>query len=185
MATLFPTLGNFDYENPYLAGRYGGFDFETPYVDFSDIKTEDKKKKTSSSVLAGKMIGGVPLEDFNELSSGTQTLLLLQEQGAEADRRRQEERDPAFLREQAEVLDEVQAKQMARAQKYGKESAFYGFMYQGLPKLMAQAAFSRYAFAPEMVKGVQEAYSRMNLARAIKPSGAQSYMSVNPMGGIG
>ena len=41
MATLFPTLGNFDYENPYLAGRYGGFDFETPYVDFSDIKTKD------------------------------------------------------------------------------------------------------------------------------------------------
>ena len=74
---------------------------------------------------------------------------------------------------------------MARAQKYGKESAFYGFMYQGLPKLMAQAAFSRYAFAPEMVKGVQDAYSRMNLAGVTKPGGGQSYMSVNPMGGIG
>ena len=70
---------------------------------------------------------------------------------------------------------------MARAQKYGKESAFYGFMYQGLPKLMAQSAFSRYAFAPEMVKGVQDAYSRIDGRTVVNPS----YMSINPMGGIG
>ena len=97
--------------------------------------------------------------------------------------------DPEVLRrrrrEEIQDLDELQGKQMARAQKYGKESAFYGFMYDGLPKLMAQAAFSRYAFAPEMVKGIQDAYSRIDLAGAAKPSGRQTYMTVNPMGGIG
>jgi hypothetical protein len=181
MANFFP-IDNINYQNPFLAGRYGDFNFEMPsYVDFSDIKTKDKKKKTGSSVLAGKMVGGVPLEDFNELPSGTQIALIMQEQGAEADRRRREERDPAVLREQAEVLDEIQAKQMARAQKYGKESAFYGFMYQGLPKLMAQAAFSKYAFVPEMVKGVQDAYSRIDGRTAVNTP----YMSVNPMRGIG
>jgi len=92
---------------------------------------------------------------------------------------------PEYQDEEIARLDDLQAKQMARAQKYGKESAFYGFMYQGLPSLMAQAAFSRYAFAPEMVKGVQDAYSRMDLAGAVKPSGRQTYMTVNTMRGIG
>lgn len=164
MATLFPTLGNVDYENPYLAGKYGEFDFETPYVDFSDIKTEDNKKS-----------------GLNEDEYRREKIRLMQDS---LDLRNRllspEERD-----REIKNLDDLQAKQMARAQKYGKESAFYGFMYQGLPKLMAQAAFSRYAFAPEMVKGVQDAYSKMSLAGAIKPHGGQSYMSVNPMGGIG
>jgi hypothetical protein len=164
MATLFPTLGNVDFENPYLAGKYGGFDFETPYVDFSDIKTEDDKKS------------GLSEDEYRK-----EKLKLMQD----SIDLRNKLLSPEYQDREIERLDDLQAKQMARAQKYGKESAFYGFMYQGLPKLMAQAAFSRYAFAPEMVKGVQEAYSRMNLARAIKPSGAQSYMSVNPMGGIG
>ena len=140
----------------------------------------DSPKKSS-----GQTIGGYPIEDFDQLNSSAQLALIMREQNAEQDRRRREERDPEFMRQQAEVLDEVQAKQMARAQKYGKESAFYGFMYQGLPSLMAQAAFSRYAFAPEMVKGVQDAYSRMDLAGAVKPSGRQTYMTVNTMGGIG
>ena len=94
-------------------------------------------------------------------------------------------RSKEYLDDMYNRADDIQAKQMARAQKYGKESAFYGFMYQGLPSLMAQAAFSRYAFAPEMVKGVQDAYSRMDLAGAVKPSGRQTYMTVNTMRGIG
>ena len=164
MATLFPTLGNFDYENPYLAGRYGGFDFETPYVDFSDIKTEDKESS------------GLTEDEYRR-----EKLKLMQD----SFNLRNRFLSPEYQDREIERLDDLQAKQMARAQKYGKESAFYGFMYQGLPKLMAQAAFSRYAFAPEMVKGVQDAYSRMNLAGAVKPQGGQSYMSINPMGGIG
>lgn len=185
MANFFP-IDNIDYQNPFLAGRYGDFNFEMPsYVDFSDIKTEDEKKKTGSSVLTGKTIAGMPIEEFNKLDSSTKAMLMYQDAQERQERYRREERDPEFMRQQAKVLDEIQAKQMARAQKYGKESAFYGFMYQGLPKLMAQAAFSRYAFAPEMVKGVQDAYSRIDLAGAAKPSGRQTYMTVNPMGGIG
>ena len=164
MAPLFPTLGNVDFGNPYLAGKYVDFDFETPYVDFSDIKTEDKE----SSGLTEDEYRREKLKLMKDSIDLRNKLLSPEYQDAEVAR-----------------LDDLQAKQMARAQKYGKESAFYGFMYQGLPKLMAQAAFSRYAFAPEMVKGVQDAYSRMNLAEATKPIGGQSYMSVNPMGGIG
>ena len=164
MATSFPTLGNFDYENPYLAGRYGGFDFETPYVDFSDIKTE--KEETKKEKLS-------PYEQF------------VMKAYKDAQDEKKYYRSDEYLDKMYQRTDDLQAKQMARAQKYGKESAFYGFMYQGLPKLMAQAAFSRYAFVPELVKGVQDAYSRMNLAGATKPIGGQSYMSVNPMGGIG
>ena len=90
-------------------------------------------------------------------------------------------RSPEYLDDMYKRADDLNAKQMARAQKYGKESAFYGFMYQGLPKLMAQAAFSKYAFAPEMVKGVRDAYSRIQAT----PAGSTQYMAVNPMGGIG
>lgn len=166
MSTLFPTLGTVDFENenPYLAGKYGGFDFESPYVDFSDIKTEDKESS------------GLTEDEYRK-----EKIKLMQD----SIDLRNKLLSPEYQDREVERLDTLQAKQMARAQKYGKESAFYGFMYQGLPKLMAQAAFSRYAFAPEMIKGVQDAYSRMNLAQAIKPSGGQSYMSVNPMGGIG
>lgn len=145
------------------------------FLSFFDDKKDDKKS-------SGQTIGGMSLEDFDKLDSSTKAILIMREQNAEQDRRRREERDPEFMRQQAEVLDEFQAKQMARAQKYGKESAFYGFMYQGLPNLMAQAAFSKYAFAPEMVKGVTDAYSRINAS----PAGMTNYMAVNPMGrGIG
>ena len=171
MSTLFPTLGTVDFENrylagenPYLAGKYGGFDFESPYVDFSDIKTEDKESS------------GLTEDEYRK-----EKIKLMQD----SIDLRNKLLSPEYQDREVERLDTLQAKQMARAQKYGKESAFYGFMYQGLPKLMAQAAFSRYAFAPEMIKGVQDAYSRMNLAQATKPIGGQSYMSVNPMGGIG
>ena len=91
-------------------------------------------------------------------------------------------RSPEYLDDMYKRADDLNAKQMARAQKYGKESAFYGFMYQGLPNLMAQAAFSKYAFAPEMVKAVTDAYSRINAS----PAGMTNYMAINPMGrGIG
>jgi len=92
-------------------------------------------------------------------------------------------RSPEYLDDMYKRADDLNAKQMARAQKYGKESAFYGFMYEGLPKLMAQAAFSRYAFAPEMVKGVRDAYSRIQATPA--GAGSTQYMAVNPMGGVG
>ena len=171
------------FTNPLIAGRLGDYNFsETPSVDFSEVEIKDKPKSGLTSALAGYLPKGANMEDFKQLSPENQTNFLLL--GF-----LEKQNDPEILkkrrREEMQDLDDLQAKQMARAQKYGKESAFYGFMYQGLPKLMAQAAFSRYAFAPEMVKGVQDAYSRIDLAGAAKPSGRQTYMTVNPMGGIG
>ena len=183
MSSLFSTypLG-VDFKSPNLAGQFMDAFKGPSLVDFNETETE---KKDVSKILAGMNIGGIPLGDFKGLDSDTKNLLIMREMLNE----NRKENDPEILRkrrrEEIEDLDELQARQMARAQKYGKESAMYGFMYQGLPKLMAQAAFSKYAFAPEMVKGVQDAYSRMNLAEAVKPRGGQSYMSINPMGGIG
>lgn len=182
MSNLFSTYPLVDFDSPKLAGQFMGAFTGEPFVDFSEIETKEKEKKPD---LTGLTIAGYPIENLDKLSSPVQTALILKDINKIQEERWKAERDPEFLREQGKVLDEINARQMARAQKYGKESAFYGFMYQGLPKLMAQAAFSKYAFAPEMVKGVQDAYSRMNLAGAVKPHGGQSYMSINPMGGIG
>lgn len=162
------TLGTFN--NPYLAGKkpfsaelFGDYDFtRAPYVDFGTIKNNEPKEEQLS-----------PYQQF------------IVKAYKDAQDEKKYYRSDEYLDKMYKRADDLQAKQMARAQKYGKESAFYGFMYQGLPKLMAQAAFSRYAFAPEMVKGIQDAYSRIDLAGAAKPSGRQTYMTVNPMGGIG
>lgn len=172
---------NIDLFNPGLAGKLN-YAFENPYT-FEDILKTESTKPTAKDRLANAMGGflpqGVDIESFKELPENVQSNMLMLGY-------LEKQNDPEILkrrrREEIEDLDELQARQMARAQKYGKESAFYGFMYQGLPKLMAQSAFSRYAFAPEMVKGVQDAYSRVNLAGAVKPLGGQSYMSINPMG---
>ena len=181
MLTTDLTLGTFN--NPFLAGKFGDYDFRSsPYVDFSDIKTQNRKKGNLVNAMGAYLPKGADIDAFNQLSPEVQSNLLMLGY-------LEKQNDPEVLRrrrrEEIQDLDELQGKQMARAQKYGKESAFYGFMYDGLPKLMAQAAFSRYAFAPEMVKGVQDAYSRIDLAGAVKPSGRQTYMTVNPMGGIG
>ena len=85
-------------------------------------------------------------------------------------------RSDEYLDKEYERADKLAAAQMARAQEYGKESAMYGYLYKGLPSQIAQAAFSKYAFRPEMVKGVQDAYSRLNLAGAIK---TPQYMAIN------
>ena len=175
---------NIDLFNPSLAGKID-YAFDTPYAFQDVLETETKKstaKKDPLEAVAGMTIGGFPIADFKKFDSETKNLILMKEMIDE----NRKENDPEILRrrrrEEIEDLDELQARQMARAQKYGKESAMYGFFYQGLPNLMAQAAFSRYAFAPEAVKGVQDAYRRINLAQAVKPQGGQSYMSLNPMG---
>lgn len=162
MATLFPTypLG-VDFKSPSLAGQYMDVFTGPSLVDFSQIKTEKKDKP-----------------DKEKLSPMEKLFYKIYDDSQEEKRYY---RSDEYLDKMYERADRLQAQQMARAQKYGKESAFYGFMYQGLPKLMAQAAFSKYAFVPEMVKGVQDAYSRIDGRTAVNPT----YMSINPMGGIG
>ena len=175
---------NIDLFNPSLAGKIDyAFDNPLPFSTF--LETETKKstaKKDPLEAVAGMTIGGFPLADFKEFDSDTQKFVMYNDMMERQRKAAERESDPERMREVGKVVDEIEARRMARAQKYGKESAMYGFFYQGLPNLMAQAAFSRYAFAPEAVKGVQDAYRRINLAQAVKPQGGQSYMSVNPMG---
>ncbi|QDP50007.1 MAG: hypothetical protein Unbinned3459contig1000_17 [Prokaryotic dsDNA virus sp.] len=141
---------------PQLAGQYIDFPFNSEEDDDDDNEKTTNKQRTPMEELLYKMYG-------------------------DAQEEKKYYRSPEYLDDMYKRADDLNAKQMARAQKYGKESAFYGFMYQGLPKLMAQAAFSKYAFAPEMVKGVRDAYSRIQAT----PAGSTQYMAVNPMGGIG
>ena len=175
---------NIDLFNPSLAGKID-YAFDTPLPFPTFLETETKKAVEKKPVLSATddiRIGGLSLDDYNALAPETQTNMLLYELLKEAQEEKKYYRSDEYLDKMYERADDINARQMARAQKYGKESAMYGFLYQGLPSLMAQAAFSRYAFAPEAVKGVQDAYSRINLAGAVKPQGGQSYMSVNPMG---
>ena len=157
---------NIDLFNPPLAGKID-YAFDTPYAFQDVLETETTKQKPSSND-----------EGMSEAEYRKATIDLVRDS---VDLRKKL-LSPEYQQAEIDRLDNLQARQMARAQKYGKESAMYGFFYQGLPNLMAQAAFSRYAFAPEAVKGVQDAYRRINLAQAVKPQGGQSYMSVNPMG---
>ena len=155
---LFEGL-NMNLGLPQLAGQYIDFPFNS-----EDDDDDDDDEKTTTRQLT-------PTEE------------LLYKMYGDAKKEKEYYRSPEYLDDMYKRADDLNAKQMARAQKYGKESAFYGFMYQGLPKLMAQAAFSKYAFAPEMVKGVRDAYSRIQATPA--GAGSTQYMAVNPMGGVG
>lgn len=164
MAQLpFENVGLF---NPELAGKLN-YAFKNPF-SFEDILDVETKKQQA------------PKDDIEMSESDYRRaqIDLLQDS---LDLRKQL-LSPEYQQAEIERVDELQARQMARAQKYGKESAMYGYFYKGLPQQITQAAFSKYAFAPEMVKGVQDAYGRINLAGAVKPQGGQSYMTVNPMG---
>ena len=157
---------NTDLISPSLAGRTDyGFDGS---ILFDVNNQSDETKKVETEEDTPKVID--PFQQF------------IIDSYKDAQEEKEYYRSDEYLDKMYQRADDLQARQMARAQKYGKESAMYGFFYQGLPSLMAQAAFSRYAFAPEAVKGVQDAYRRINLAQAVKPQGGQSYMSVNPMG---
>ena len=145
--------GNFaGIENPYLmspelSGRFMGFDY-----DDEDDKEDEPKEKLNS---------------MQEL---------LMRSYIDAQEEKKYYRSKEYLDGEYERADKLAAAQMARAQEYGKEAAMYGYLYKGLPSQITQAAFSKYAFAPEMVKGVQDAYSRLNLAGAIK---TPQYMAIN------
>lgn len=150
--------GNFaEMKNPYLmspelSGRFMGFDY-----DDEDDKEDEPKENEN----------GNRMTDYEK-----EKLKLMQE----SMKFRNYILSPEYQDREYKRADDLAAAQMARAQEYGKESAMYGYLYKGLPSQITQAAFSKYAFAPEMVKGVQDAYSRLNLAGAIK---TPQYMAIN------
>ena len=154
-AATFPynQPGNFaGLDNPYLlsenlAGQFMGFDY-----DNEDDKEDEPKEKLT------------PMQE------------LLMRSYIDAQEEKKYYRSKEYLDGEYERADKLAAAQMARAQEYGKEAQMYGYLYKGLPSQITQAAFSKYAFAPEAVKGVQDAYSRLNLAGAIK---SPQYMAIN------
>ena len=154
-AATFPynQLGNFaGIDNPYLlsenlAGQFMGFDY-----DDEDDKEDEPKEKLN------------PFQEF------------IMRSYEDAKDEKAYYRSDEYLDKQYQRADDLAAKQMQRAQEYGKESAMYGYLYQGLPSQIAQAAFSKYAYAPEMVAGVRDAYSRLNTMGAIK---GPQYMAIN------
>jgi hypothetical protein len=157
--TTFPNVLPLDFagqENPYLispelSGRFMKF-FGEGEEDEEDAEKDENENKMTDYEKEKLGIMRDSIEFRNRLLSP-------------------EERDAEYKR-----ADDLAAKQMQRAQEYGKESAMYGYLYQGLPSQIAQAAFSKYAFAPEMVKGVQDAYSRLNTQGAIR---GPQYMQIN------
>ena len=157
--TTFPNVLPLDFagqENPYLispelSGQFMGFDYD-------DEKEEEEKDN----------------DEPKEKPTTFQEFLMRSYQDAQDEKKYY--RSDEYLDRQYERADKLAAAQMARAQEYGKEAAMYGYLYQGLPSQIAQAAFSKYAFAPEMVKGVQDAYSRLNTQGAIR---GPQYMQIN------
>ena len=142
------------FDNPYLlsgelAGKFKGFDYGTEEED-----EEEKDKDNGMSKYEAEKL------KLMRDSMAFRNYML----------------SPEYQDREYKRADDLAAAQMARAQEYGKESAMYGYLYQGLPSQIAQAAFSKYAFRPEMVKGVQDAYSRLNTQGAIK---APQYMQIN------
>ncbi len=175
----FASLLNPNFQPVDLTGMgYGaGANFElagklNPFLDVDAMGKPEKKTKK----LDGFKIGGLTADEFNQLDSSTKAMLIMREQAERADERRREERDPAYMRAMGDEAIRIENERMKNAQEFGKESAMYGYLYKGLPSQITQAAFSKYAFAPEMVKGVQDAYSRLRLQGAIKDP---QYMAIN------
>ena len=153
--TTYPNVlpGNFaGQENPYLmspelSGQFMGF--------FDDEEKEKEKDKDNemSKYEAEKI-------KLMRDSIGFRNYML----------------SPEYQDREYKRADDLAAAQMARAQEYGKESAMYGYLYQGLPSQIAQAAFSKFAFAEDALKGVQGAYDRLNSMGAIREP---QYMQLN------
>ena len=69
------TLGTFN--NPFLAGKFGDYDFRSsPYVDFSDIKTQNRKKGNLVNAMGAYLPKGADIDAFNQLSPEVQSNLL-------------------------------------------------------------------------------------------------------------
>jgi hypothetical protein len=156
--TTFPNVLPGDFagqENPYLmspelSGQFMGF-------DYGDEKEEEKDN-----------------DEPKEKSTTFQDFLMRYYQDAQDEKKYY--RSDEYLDGQYERADKLAAAQMARAQEYGKESAMYGYLYQGLPSQIAQAAFSKFAFAKEAQESVREAYDKLNSMGAIREP---QYMQLN------
>jgi hypothetical protein len=135
-------------QNPFkVSGEYMPFlgpDISDVYsLDvFDEDKKPDGETKTKST--------GDPFTDY----------LIKKDQQAEKDKKYY--RSKEYLRTQAELADEIAARQMARAQKYGERSAMLGFLYKGLPNMVKDMKFAKYAGADAALAGIRDNFGRIS-----------------------
>ena len=151
--SLFPQYNFNPYakgQNPFkVAGEY--MSFLTP--DISDVYSldifdEDKKPKSET--------------DTTTKETGSTNADILRDILADSRRRTDILMSPEYQRQQAELADEIAARQMARAQKYGERSAMLGFLYKGLPNMVKDMKFAKYAGADAALAGIRDNFGRIS-----------------------
>ena len=138
-------------QNPFkVAGGYMPF-LNTDISDavYSlDIFDEDKKPKSET--------------DTTTKETGSTNADILRDILADSRRRTDILMSPEYQRQQAELADEIAARQMARAQKYGERSAMLGFLYKGLPNMVKDMKFAKYAGADAALAGIRDNFGRIS-----------------------
>lgn len=151
--SLFPQYNFNPYakgQNPFkVAGDYMPFlgtDISDVYS--LDVFDEDKKPKNKTDTTTKETGSGFPdvLRDFLDESRRRTDILTSYE----------------YQRQQAELADEIAARQMARAQKYGERSAMLGFLYKGLPNMVKDMKFAKYAGADAALAGIRDNFGRIS-----------------------
>lgn len=135
-------------QNPFkVAGEYMPF-LGTDISDVYSLDVFDEDKKPDS--------------ETKTKSTGDRYLdyLIKKDQQAEEDKKYY--RSEEYLRTQAELADEIAARQMARAQKYGERSAMLGFLYKGLPSMVKDMKFAKYAGADAALAGIRDNFGRIS-----------------------
>jgi hypothetical protein len=137
-------LGDYLRQNPFkVAGEW------MPFLgtDISDFYSDEDKK---------------PDSETNSTSPGDRYLDYLIKKDKEAEKDKDYYRSEEYLRTQAELADEIAARQMARAQKYGERSAMLGFLYKGLPSMIKDMKFAKYAGADAALAGIRDNFGRIS-----------------------
>tara|TARA_R110002020_G_scaffold461772_1_gene680854 strand:- start:9527 stop:10027 length:501 start_codon:yes stop_codon:yes gene_type:complete len=149
--SLFPRYGQ---QNPYLdfkiAGRYGSFGDNT--IDIGSIyglDVFDENKKPDSET------------ERKDPSARFYDYLIKKDEQAEEDKAYY--RSEKYLRTQAELADEIAARQMERAQQYGERSAMLGFLYKGVPEMVKDMKFAKYAGADAALAGIRDNFGRISM----------------------
>lgn len=135
-------------QNPFkLSGGYMPF-LGTDISDVYSLDVFDEDKKPDS--------------ETKTKSTGDRYLDYLMEKDKQAEKDKAYYRSEEYLRTQAELADEIAARQMARAQKYGERSAMLGFLYKGLPNMVKDMKFAKYAGADAALAGIRDNFGRIS-----------------------
>ena len=149
--SLFPQYNFNPYtegQNPFkVAGGYMPF-LGTDISDVYSLDVFDEDKKLD--------------DETKTKSTGDRYLDYLIEKDKQAEEDKKYYRSKEYLRTQAELADEIAARQMARAQKYGERSAMLGFLYKGLPNMVKDMKFAKYACADAALAGIRDNFGRIS-----------------------